>query len=99
MREPMAVVERDDGLAHLRRATRWVVAGTLWLAGLLALVVSQALPGRPATASTPSTPSTPSAGSFTSPPTSPATTTPNLQAPAQAPTPTTAPAPVLSGGS
>ncbi|HZD67010.1 MAG TPA: hypothetical protein VE152_13000 [Acidimicrobiales bacterium] len=95
MRDHRAAAERDAGLVRLRRATRWVTAGALGLAGGFSLLVAQALPGHSSPATSPPQP----AGTSTRAPTTTAGSSPALQPPTQAPTPTQAPAPVVSGGS
>jgi cytoskeletal protein RodZ len=61
--------DRDVGLQRVSRLTRWLVAGTVGLAGVLSAVVAQALPGN-------------SASSVTSGATSGATATPAAPTPA-----------------
>jgi cytoskeletal protein RodZ len=78
--------DRDVGLQRVSRLTRWLVAGTVGLVGVLSAVVAQALPGNSGT----------SAATTGSP--SGATASPS--APAPTPTsPTTTQDPGLSGGS
>src|ERR1017187_3309755 len=80
--------DRDVGLQRVSRLTRWLVAGTVGLVGVLSAVVAQALPGNSGT----------SAATTGSP--SGATASPSASAPAPTPTsPTTTQDPGLSGGS
>ena len=78
--------DRDVGLLRVSRLTRWLIAGTVGLAGVLSAVVAQALPGNSGTGGISGSPS----GATAAP------------APASTPTPvspTTTQDPGLSSGS
>lgn len=102
-----AAWRRDAQVARVRRLTRWVVAGSLGLAGLLSAVVAQALPGRPARAPATTTQAPSGQDPSGQDPSGQASSTqaPSGQAPsslappAQLPAASSGPAPVVSGGS
>ena len=91
---PTGIQKRDRGFENLSLATRWVAAGALGLAGLLTAAAAHALPGhgRPAVAPSGAT----GAGAQGRDQGSGST---GLQPPSQAPTISTAPPQVVSGGS
>ena len=101
----LGAANRDSGLRRVSRMTRWLVAGSVTVAGVLSAVVAQALPGNSGSVATPSpgagTPS-PAASprTTTTSPTvnSPSVTDPPIQ-PAPPPVPTQRRAVTQSGGS
>jgi hypothetical protein len=99
----VGAADRDSGLRRVSRITRWLVAGSVTVAGVLSAVVAQALPGNSGSVATPSPGAgAPSAASptttTTSPTLSPAVTDPPIQ-PAPPPVPTQRRAVTRSRGS
>jgi hypothetical protein len=101
----VGAADRDSGLRRVSRITRWLVAGSVTVAGVLSAVVAQALPGNSGSVATPSpgagAPSTAaSPTTTTTSPTlsSPAVTDPPIQ-PAPPPVPTQGRAVTRSRGS
>jgi hypothetical protein len=72
----LGAADRDSGLRRVSRMTRWLVAGSVTVAGVLSAVVAQALPGNSGSVATPS----PGAGT-PSPAASPTTTSPTVNSP------------------
>jgi hypothetical protein len=99
--------DRDTGLRRVSRLTRWLVAGSVAVAGVLSAVVAQALPGN-ATGTTPPSSGPADAGAApaagATPPTAPPATSPSVNndpalQPAPPPVPTHHHSVAHSGGS
>lgn len=95
-----AASARDAGLELIRRINRWMIAGAIALTGVISLVAARSFHGHTASAATSSQASQPSSsGSAAS---SSDSSGGGLSQPAQAPSSSSgssAPAPVVSGGS
>jgi len=105
---PPAVNSREAGLALIQRLNGWLITGAVAGAGLLSLLAAHAFHGHTVTGdlhtSSLAGTASPSRGSNVAGAASRPQSTPSaggaLQAPAQAPAPaSSAPAPVVSGGS
>ena len=92
---------RDAGLRLISRLNRWMIAGSIGLAGVISLVAEQSFKGRTARAATTSSSQSSSSSSSGSGSTSSSSSgSGSIQQPSQAPAPApAAPAPVISGGS
>lgn len=105
MRTPTPVQRREIGFEKLSVATRWAVAGALGLAGLFTAAAAHGLPGHGKTTVPPAggTPGGASGGAGGTPGAVPGpasqTDPGSLQPASQAPTISTSPPQVVSGGS